>query len=452
MKDIQVVILLGGLGTRLSDAGFNGPKAMIDIYGKPFFYYQLHLMKQYGLKNFVFCIGYKGDVIKSFFQDGHRFAVNIKYSCDGRGQLGTGGALRKALPLLKEDFMVIYGDSYMDVDYSELVYTYYRVKKDEGKKGLMAVFKNKNRYDTSNVIFKGGKLLKYDKQDISSDMEYIDYGISILNKNVVKKIPKGKYFDLSCLYRELVKKELISGYEAKKRFYEIGAPSSLHKTKKFIYQNVILKKPAVLFDRDGTLNPLVYNDNTEELDSPLDPEKTALLPGVVNSLRMIKRLGYNIIVITNQPAAAKGKTTLGKLYEINNRLRDILAEKDIYLDDILICPHHPVGSRYCKERFLIKKCMCRKPKPGLINTAVKKFNIDLDKSYMVGDSYTDIQAGKSAGLKSVFIGKYKYDGCRYMKGYRPDYVFNSIYDFACYLKKMNGKNEMDRRSKNKNLF
>lgn len=434
MKNIQVVVLLGGLGTRLNSIDSNKPKAMIDIYGKPFFYYQLHLMKQYGLRNFIFCVGYKGKVIRSFFQNGRRFGVNIKYSYDGKKQLGTGGALRKILPLLKEDFIVIYGDSYMDADYGELVYTYYRVKKDKGKRGLIAVFKNKNRYDTSNVLFKGGKLLKYDKQHISSDMEYIDYGISILNKSVVKKIPKGKYFDLSSLYHELVKNGQMSGYEVNKRFYEIGTPFSLRETKEFIYQSVILKKPAVLFDRDGTLNSLVYNDNTEQLDSPLDPEKVVLLPGVVISLRMIKRLGYNIIVITNQPAAAKGKTTLSRLYEVNNRFRNILAEKNIYFDDILLCPHHPVGSSYSKERFLIKECMCRKPKPGLINMAVKKFNIDIDKSYMVGDSYTDIQAGKSAGLKSVFIGQYKYDGCGYMQAHRPDYIFKSIYDFARYLK------------------
>lgn len=446
-----MVVLLGGLGTRLIGADSNRPKAMVDIYGKPFFYYQLCLMQQYNLKNFIFCIAHKGDIIKSFFQDGRKFGANIKYSYDGKKQLGTGGALRKILPLLKEDFMVIYGDSYMDVDYDELVYTYYRVKKDKGKKGLMVVFKNKNRYDTSNVIFKGGKLLKYGKQHISSDMEYIDYGISILNKNVVRKIPKGKYFDLSALYGELVKNSLMSGYEVKKRFYEIGMPSSLHKTKKFIYQNVILKKPAVLFDRDGTLNPLVYNDNAEQLDSPLDPKKIALLPGVVNSLRMIKRLGYNIIVITNQPAAAKGKTTLSRLYEVNNKFRDILAEKNIYFDDILLCPHHPIGSSYSKERFLIKECMCRKPKPGLINMAVKKFNIDIDKSYMVGDSYTDIQAGKSAGLKSVFVGQYKYDSCGYMQAHRPDYIFKSIYDFARYLKGVSRKNGLDERSKNKNL-
>lgn len=431
---MQVVVLLGGLGKRIKAVEQNTPKAMIDIHGKPFFYYQLELMKRYGLKDFIFCICHKGDVVKSYFSNGDKFGVDIKYSHDGEKLLGTGGALRKALPLLREDFIVIYGDSYMDVDYSELMYIYFKAKNEEKKIGLMSIFRNKNRYDRSNVVFKEGKLLKYDKRGISSNMEYIDYGISILNKDVIEGISKNKYIDLADIYHYLVKNELMSGCEVRNRFYEIGTPGSLDEFKKFIYHRSFLKKPAIFLDRDGTLNKMQFNEDIEQFDSPLVPSQLKLLPKTVSALRIMKSLGYILIVITNQPAAAKGKTTLRSLYEVNNRLRSILAEKNIYLDDVFICPHHPIGSPYTKERFLIRECECRKPKAGLLNMAIKKFNIDIFNSYIVGDSFVDIITGKSVKMKTVFLGQYKCDTCQFIKGHKPDYIFSNLYEFASYLR------------------
>lgn len=433
-KEMQVVVLLGGLGTRLNKLEPNIPKAMVDIYGKPFFYYQLQLMKWRGFRNFIFCIGHKGDTIKAYFRNGHRFGVSIRYSYDGEKLLGTAGALRKAFPFLKKDFIVIYGDSYIDVDYSELVYTYYKIKTKENKKGLLAIFKNENRYDKSNIVFKNNGLLKYDKKNISLDMKYIDYGISILDKSIIEKIPKAKYVDLASVYHNLVDKGLMAGFEVKNRFYEIGRPSSLNEFKKFIQHRMSFKKPAIFLDRDGTLNEISFNEDTEQLDSPLELEQLKLLPKAISALRILKSLGYILIVITNQPAAAKGKTTLDKLYEINNKFRDILAKDKIYLDDIFICPHHPTGSPYSKESFLIKNCNCRKPKTGFLNTAIRKFNIDKNSSYIVGDSYTDILTGRSANIKSVFLGQYKCDACQFLKDHKPDLVFDNLYNFACYLK------------------
>lgn len=162
MKENQIIVLLGGLGTRLNKIEPYAPKAMVDVHGKPFLYYQLQLLKWRGLRNFIFCIGHRGSIIKDYFKNGHRFGINIQYSYDGEKLLGTGGALRKAMPLLKKDFIVIYGDSYMDIDYLEFIYAYHRIKAKENKKGLLAVFKNNNRYDKSNIVFKHNKLLKYD--------------------------------------------------------------------------------------------------------------------------------------------------------------------------------------------------------------------------------------------------------------------------------------------------
>lgn len=430
-ESFQVVVLLGGKGTRLSSIEPHLPKPMVNVWGKPFLYYQVQLMRLSGFRNFVFCIGHKADIIKKFFGDGNKFGVDIKYSYDGHLLLGTGGAVRKALPLLKEDFLLMYGDSYMDIDYSELIYMYFKFKREQNKTGLMAVFRNRNKYDKSNVVFKDGRLLKYDKRNQSSHMEYIDYGISILNRSIVEEIPKIGVTDISEVYQRLVSKGWIAGYEVRNRFYEIGRPLSLREFKEFIRRRTILKKPAIFLDRDGTLNKMVLNDGTGEFDSPLKEEQFKLLPKVAHSLRILKSMGYRLIVVTNQPAAAKGKVTLADIYGVNNRFKDILMENNVYLDDVLICPHHSTGTPYTKERFLISNCKCRKPKAGLLRLASQKFNIDLENSYMVGDSPRDILTGKTIGIKTVFLGG---DKCR-----RANHTFDSLYEFVAYLKKKDKK-------------
>ena len=253
----------------------------------------------------------------------------------------------------------------------------------------------------------------YDKKQVPPEMEHIDYGVSILNKNVIEKFAaEEEFIDLADVFHELVEDGLMAAHEAKNRFYEIGTPDSIKEFNDFIYQRAFVKKPAVLLDRDGTINEMVFNEDVEQFDSPFKTEELKLIPHTLEALSMLKSSGYLLIVITNQPTAAKGKTTLGNLYEINDTLRDMLKEGNIHLDDILMCPHHPTGSQYCKEPFLIKDCECRKPKPGLILKAIEKFNIDIDNSYMVGDSCVDVLAGKAARLKTVFLGKYKCDTCK----------------------------------------
>jgi mannose-1-phosphate guanylyltransferase / phosphomannomutase len=436
---MQTIVLMGGLGTRLRSELPDTPKSMADIYGKPFFLYQLELMRSEGMKDFIFCTGYKGEVIEDFFGNGSRFGVNIKYSHDGDMPLGTGGALRKALPLLDQDFIVIYGDSYMDADYGELIYRYHKAGSKDGKTGLMAIFKNKDRLDTSNVVFKDGALLSYDKKAHAPDMEYIDYGISILNRSVIAGMPAHATTDLADIYHDLVEKRLMAGHEVRNRFYEIGSPGSLDEFKSFIYQRAIVKKPAIFLDRDGTINGIVPNKDTGEPDSPLRPEELKLLPKAAEALRILWSLGYVLIVITNQPSAAKGKTTLGDLYAINDKLRSLLAAEGAGIDDIIMCPHHPVGDPARTEaKSLISDCNCRKPKPGMILKGIEKYNIDPDASFVVGDSARDIIPAKTLGIRAVFIGENTLIPSQVFGSHQPDQVFKDIYEFAQFLKTHKG--------------
>lgn len=433
INNLQTVVLLGGLGTRLKKQAGNLPKSMSLICGKPFFYYQLKLMRWYGLRNFLFCIGYRGKTIKNYFGDGNRFGISIKYSEDGSKLLGTAGALKKAFSKLQDRFILIYGDSYMDVDYGELVYYYNKEVAPKGKKGLLSIFKNSNRYDKSNIIFKDNRLIKYDKKSFSPKMEYIDYGVSILDKSLISRMPDNKNLDLSQVYSQAIKESKLLGYEVKNRFYEIGTPQSLVEFRRFAEERLLKKRPYIFLDRDGTLNELIFSKQTGQFDSPLKPDQFKLLPGVIKALRIFKKLGYGLIVITNQPAAAKGKVSLYDIYTVNNKLRDELVKSGIYLDDILTCIHHPTGSHFTKEKFLIKDCFCRKPKTGLIDKAFEKFNVKKKASFLIGDSYTDMLAASKAKLKRVFIGNYKCEGCRMLGSARPDFMAKSLFDFASQL-------------------
>ena len=433
-EETQVVALLGGLGTRLRQTEPEAPKSMVDVHGKPFFLYQLQLMRGQGFRDFILCVGYKGEAIEQFFGDGKKFGVGIKYSSDGETPLGTGGALRKALHLLADDFVVVYGDGFLDMDYNELIYNYRIVKEKGGEGSLLAVYRNKNKHAPSNVIFSDGRVLAFNKWNPSADMEYIDFGASVLSKAVFEEIPEGQKADLADVYHELAEKGRLAGMEVRKRFYEIGSPTALEEFRGFIGERISTKKPAIFLDRDGTLNEIVLNEDVEQPDSPLKPEEMHLIPGTAEALRTLRSLGYLLVVITNQPAAAKGKTTLGRLYEVNHRFIDMLADEGVELDELMMCPHHPVGSTMCLDTFLIRDCDCRKPAPGLIERAIEKLNVDVGESYVVGDSYADILAGRALGMKTVYIGNFKCDTCKLIDGQMPEYVFASVLEFAEFLR------------------
>jgi len=228
-EDTQVVVLMGGLGKRLNK---KLPKAMVDVCGKPFFNYQLNLMKQAGFKNFLFCVGYKAEVIKNYFKDGKEFGVSITYSLDNA--LGTAGALKNAYEYLDEDFMLIYGDSFMDVNYSEIITAYYKLK----IKAMIAVIKNENLYDKSNVILRDGGIINYIKNSPVLKMNYVDYGIAMLNRCLLDNLLEDTFINLSDCYSSWSNQKLMWAHKVYNRFYEIGTKESLQEFKEYIIDNM----------------------------------------------------------------------------------------------------------------------------------------------------------------------------------------------------------------------
>lgn len=218
------------MATRLWPITRKIPKAMLEVAGKPFIEHQLTLLKIQNITEVVICAGYLGEQIQDFIQSGDRFGLKVNYSFDGEKLLGTGGALHKALPLLGDFFWVMYGDSYLDTKYPPIL-DYFL---SEDRFGLMTVYRNNNQWDKSNVLFKNGKILIYDKENPQPEMEHIDYGLSLLRKGAFTDIPEGKVFDLAELYAGLVNRNDMLGYEVKERFYEIGSPDGLKETESYL--------------------------------------------------------------------------------------------------------------------------------------------------------------------------------------------------------------------------
>lgn len=225
-----VVILAGGLATRLYPLTKTIPKALVDIAGQPFIFRQLRLLQREGISKIVICAGYLGDQIKEAVGDGSSLGLRIEYSFDGDRLLGTGGALRKALPLVDDMFWVLYGDSYLDTQYDPILKYFLSTT----KLGLMTVYENQGKWDTSNVVFQDGKILRYDKKNLTPDMHYIDYGLSLFRKEALSQIPEDEVFDLPSIYSKLINDGELLGYEVKERFYEIGKPEGLEELRNYI--------------------------------------------------------------------------------------------------------------------------------------------------------------------------------------------------------------------------
>jgi len=219
---IPVAILAGGLATRLRPITEKIPKSLVPVAGRPFLAHQLEMLHTRGIRRAVLCIGYLGEMIQHEF-GAEAFDIQLDYSFDGQTLLGTGGALKRALPKLGREFFVLYGDSYLPVPYAPVVDFFHR----SGKLGLMTVYGNEGKYDTSNVVFRDGEIVVYDKKIRLPEMRHIDYGLSLFKASVFDAYAANQVFDLAEVMGRLVREKQLAGYEVPERFYEMGSPAGL---------------------------------------------------------------------------------------------------------------------------------------------------------------------------------------------------------------------------------
>jgi len=227
---MPVVILAGGLATRLRPLTEAIPKALVEVAGHPFLWHQIQLLKRHGIRRVILSVGYLGDHIATLYGNGAMLGISIEYSFDGPKLLGTAGAIRKALPMLPEQFFVLYGDSYLTCDYHSVEHVF----RDSGLPGLITVYRNEGMYDSSNVEYDGTRILRYDKQDSTPNMHHIEYGLSAFRRSVFAELPEGDTCDLASVFQQLLRRGHLAAFEVHERFYEIGSPNGLRDTEMFL--------------------------------------------------------------------------------------------------------------------------------------------------------------------------------------------------------------------------
>jgi NDP-sugar pyrophosphorylase family protein len=227
---LTVAILAGGLATRLRPITETVPKSLLEVNGEPFAVHQLRLLQSKGVRRVVLCVGHLGELVQRAIGNGSALGLQVDYSFDGPALLGTAGAVRNALPKLGDSFFVMYGDSYLPCDYAAIARNF----ESAGVLGMMTVFRNEGKWDTSNVEFETGKILAYSKTNRTPRMHHIDYGLGVFRAEAFQGLPVGEHRDLTELYSDLLQRKQLAAFEVRERFYEIGSPAGLRETAEFL--------------------------------------------------------------------------------------------------------------------------------------------------------------------------------------------------------------------------
>ena len=400
---MKVVIMAGGRGTRISSVASDIPKPMIKIDGKPVLEHEILNLREQGFTDIILTVGHLGNIITDYFGDGSKFGVNIEYYIE-ETPLGNAGALFKIRDKLTDDFLLLNADAVFDIDFRRFV----EFHKSHG--GLVTLFTHPNShpYDSGIVIADGnGVVLQW----LAKEDDRPDYYKNRVNAGLHVVSPKVLDIDISTekvdLDRQVLKPLAGTGkmyvYDSPEYVKDMGTPDRYESVcrdfndGKVKARNLHNKQKAVFLDRDGVINK--YVGFLRDIDD------FELLDGVSKAIRKINESGYLAIVVTNQPVIARGEVSFAELTEIHNKMETLLGEDGAYLDAIYFCPHHPDKGFDGEIPELKFDCDCRKPKPGMLIKAAKEFNIDLTKSWMVGDSDSDIMAGKNAGCSTVLIGE-----------------------------------------------
>ena len=381
-----VLILAGGLATRLGELTRTTPKCLLPIRGRPFIFWQLDMLERQGISQVIVCTGHLGENIREALAQ--RYTGNISLHISHEPEpLGTGGAINNAIakfPKLRTaPFFVLYGDSYIQVNLEDMARTFMLTTNP----AMLAVIENHGKWDTSNVWF-DNKELRYKKgakPNSSVAATHIDYGVSILNPNILSAYP-GK-FDLSSLIQELSHVGKVEPYIATKRFFEIGSKQGIAELELHLASDKA-SKPALFLDRDGIINNVILRNSEQGqvVSSPRTLDELVFIPEIIELIKTVAaQRTHHIIVVTNQPDIGRKQMDLSVLLAINNMLFE-LGVTAVYA---------ATSANRLSE--------WRKPSPRMILEAAKEFDIDLQQSVMIGDSLADVEAAQSAGVKCVAI-------------------------------------------------
>jgi histidinol-phosphate phosphatase family protein len=397
---MKTIIMAGGKGTRIASVASDIPKPMIPVCGKPILEHQINCLKKNNLTDITLVIGHLGRHIQDYFGNGSRFGCEISYFTETE-PLGTAGALYKLN--LSGDFILLNGDVIFDLDFSRMI----DFHNDKKALATLAVHPNSHPFDSSLIICNSDSqvtrwLSKEDERVYYKNQ--VNAGIHILSAELLKICLQQK--EKVDLDRDILKPSIqsnqIYAYATPEYIKDMGTPERFAQVASDIENGIVRQKclssrqKCVFLDRDGTINK--FNNFI------IKPEDIELIDGAAEAIKTINSAGFLAIVITNQPVIARGELDFETLNLIHMKMETDLGKQGAYIDDLFYCPHHP-DKGFPGERLEYKvDCDCRKPKPGMILKAAEKFNVDISKSFMVGDDKRDIEAAQAAGCRPVFIG------------------------------------------------
>jgi mannose-1-phosphate guanylyltransferase / phosphomannomutase len=397
---LKTVIMAGGKGTRMTSVSGTIPKGLLKVDGKPVLAHQIECLASQGYRDIIVVTGHLGDAIQDRLGDGSTLGVRISY-CHEDKPLGTAGALVALKEKLNDDFLLINGDLIFDIDFKRFQAFHH----DMNALATLFTHPNNHPFDSAIVIAGNdarvtGWLSASDKRPACKNR--VNAGIHIISPLLLADKNKVGKLDLDTgIIIPALDSGRIYAYDSPEYVKDMGTPKRYkevcedYTAGRVHAKNLSIKQKAVFLDRDGTIN--------EYKGLVTKPEYLNLIEGSAQAVAKINSSGYLAILITNQPVIARGDCTVEELEQIHNRLEHLLGEQGAYLDAIYYCPHHP-DEGFMGEKLEYKiNCECRKPKPGMILQAAKKYNVDLRESFMVGDDIKDIAAGKAAGCKTAFL-------------------------------------------------
>jgi mannose-1-phosphate guanylyltransferase / phosphomannomutase len=421
---MKLLILAGGKGTRL---GFKDiPKPMVHVDEKPVLEYQIELAKKYGINEVFILSGYKSQSIIDYFKDGSDWGLSIKHITEKK-PLGTAGSVFQLKEELNENFMVFYGDTIMDINLKALI----AFDNKYQSIGTLLVHPNDHPFDSDIVELDNNELNILQFHPKNSQKAYIpnlvNAALYIFSPEIFNYIKPETNLDFGRdVFPEIIKKGgKLNAYYSSEYIKDMGTPKRIKqvefdiKSGKVSRLNNENKRKAIFIDRDGVIN--------KEVDSLCKIEDFELIQNSAEAIKMINKSEYLAIVVTNQPVIAKGFCSEDDVRDIHSKMEQLIGLENAYLDKIYFCPHHPESGFKGEIKELKIDCECRKPNTGMIKKAVKDLNIDLQKSYLIGDTTSDIKTGEKMGLKTILV-KTGYAGRDEKYIVNPNYHCDNLFE------------------------
>lgn len=374
----QAVILAGGVGVRLRPLTYATPKPMILVNNRPYLEYLLELLKNNGISKVLLLLGYLHEKIVGHFGDGSNFGIDIRYSI-GDVSFETGKRIKDAENLIEDHFLLMYCDNYWPLNLGKLKQLHCKNQ----TAATVTVYTNKDGITRNNIyVDENGYVVKYDKSRTDKNLNGVEIGFFIVDKEVLDLMPKDNFSFEKVVLPQLIEKRQLSGYRTDHKYYSIGSLERISKAEKFLEP-----KKVIFLDRDG-----VINKKAPKAEYVKSWDEFEFIPGSIEAMNLLSQQGYKIFIITNQAGIARGAMTESDLKKIHENLERELEKHGVKIEGVYYCPH---GWN--------DECECRKPKPGMLFQAAREHDLDLSKSTFVGDDERDLQTGDAAGCRTILV-------------------------------------------------